>query len=176
VKRHNGHYPAPLVPIPGWMSGKELEWLYTKAREHQVIVEVGSAYGRSSHAILCGNYESFGKEGVVYCVDPWPKKIKGIDEFVTGTKDMRRRSEFWKNCGGFPNLNVIELPSMQASWALAQAGVTMVFLDGGINQLDKDYNYWRMIRPKLLCGHDYGEWKTNHFLHRVEDTLLWEVG
>ena len=38
MKRHNGEYPMPIVPIPGWMSATELEWLYQRARGHQTIV------------------------------------------------------------------------------------------------------------------------------------------
>ncbi len=161
VKRHHGEYPAPVVPIPGWMSGLELEWLYQQAKLHQVIVEVGSAYGRSSHALLTGNYESFGDQGKVYCVDCWPMHKKATkDEFDYSRKDTHRRSVFFQMCGYFPNLNIWEMESKKAAeaWKYNPWTGNMIFLDGGTQQIEKDLLAWaEYAEGGVLCGHDYSD-------------------
>jgi hypothetical protein len=155
MKRHNGEYPAPLVAIPGWMDGRDLEWLYQQAKKHKTIVEIGSAYGRSSHALLTGNYEAFGKDGAVYCVDPWYEKNKGIGEFPYRGKDMVRRTQFFFVCGLFPNLRVLEVRSDQARECLRGESVGMVFLDGSIPNMIYDVELWLTKPLDLLCGHDF---------------------
>jgi hypothetical protein len=159
MKTHNGSYPCPVVPIPGWMSGPELEWLYQRARMHRVIVEVGCAYGKSSHAILTGNFEAFGSDGRVYCVDCWPEPIRDTDEFDHERKAIVRRRVFLNWCGEFPNLNMWEMPSVWAA-GLVHSRQTidpgMVFIDGGTVNMVKDLALWGDCkRVALLCGHDY---------------------
>jgi predicted O-methyltransferase YrrM len=160
MKKHRGEYPMPVVPIPGWMSGLELEWLYQQAKLHKTIVEIGSAYGRSSHALLTGNYESFQNEGRVYCVDYWPLHKKGTrTEFDTTRKDTIRRSTFFQTVGNFPNLNVLEMPSGLAQAAIysGNVGADMVFLDGGTDNIVADIHLWSFLAKSLFCGHDYSE-------------------
>lgn len=157
IKRWYGEYPAPMVPIKGWMLGTELEWLYKRAKEHKTIIEIGCAYGKSSHAILTGNYEAFGNEGRVYCIDPWPKHIKDTkDQFDYGVKDTDRRSMFLQRCGHFPNLNIIEL---QEIYSLAMfkfmRGISMVFLDCGTANMALSIRDWEHVPMMLLCGHDH---------------------
>lgn len=158
MKKHRGEYPMPAIQIPGWMSSPELEWLYQKAKEHRIIIEVGCAYGRSSHAILTGNWEGFGHEGKVYCVDPWPKPVKGSkDQFDFSYKDTSRRSVFFQRCGHFPNLNVIELSEARAHYLLIHLLPDMVFLDGGTANIAEEIRLWKHSARSLLCGHDYSE-------------------
>ncbi len=158
MKKHNGEYPMPLPEIPGWMNGPELEWLYQRAKEHQVIVEVGSAYGRSSHALLRGNYETFRETGKVYCVDPWPLKDRETKVFDHNRKDLNRRTWFFNTCAMFPNLNVLEVEASKACLLFPLHGsVDMVFLDGGTDQMAEDILDWRYIPRRLFCGHDYSD-------------------
>ena len=158
MKKHRGEYPMPMPEIPGWMSGAELEWLYQRAKEYRTIVEVGSAFGRSSHALLTGNYETFGKDGRVYCVDPWPLKDEVTKQFDHNRKDLNRRTWFILTCSCFPNLNILEVDSHRASMLFPLNGsVDMVFLDGGTDQIANDLLDWRDIPSKLLCGHDYSD-------------------
>lgn len=158
IKNYNGSYRCPYVPIPGWMTATELEWLYQRAREHRTIVEIGSAFGRSSHALLCGNYNSFPGEGRVYCVDPWPSHVKGTkDVFDYGGKDLDRRMQFMQNVGSFPNLNILEIKSRFAASLVPWIRPDMVFIDGGTAQVKLDISVWKNTSCRLLCGHDYSE-------------------
>lgn len=183
MKKHRGEYPMPIIQIPGWMSGPELEWLYQRAKSHRTIVEVGCAYGRSSHALLTGNWEGFGHEGRVYCVDPWPKPVKGSkDQFDFGFKDTSRRSVFFQRCGYFPNLNVWEMRSVEAQIAMLGSSADMVFLDGGTAQMEADIDIWDW-KTDFLCGHDYSDeyLALRDFIERiggvrfVPDTSIWYV-
>ncbi len=186
MKKHRGKYPMPTISIPGWMSGMELEWLYLKALESKTIVEVGCAYGRSSHALLTGNFETFGNEGKVYCVDPWPMPESGTkDQFDYQQKCTERRSTFFQRCGHFPNLNVIELPSSIAMKVLSSYPIQpdMVFLDGGTANMAEDIESWLPVSG-FICGHDhsdeYPELKNQieriFGIRFVENTSLWYVG
>lgn len=160
MKNHIGEYPCPVIQIQGWMSGPELEWLYQKAKLHQNIVEIGSAFGRSSHALLTGNYVGFQGEGRVYCVDCWPVHVKGTkEEFDYSKKDTTRRSAFFHNVGNFPNLQVWEMSSYQVYWFMysMNTSIDMVFLDGGTDQMRDNIWHWSPIPTGLLCGHDYSE-------------------
>lgn len=184
MKKHRGEYPMPAIQIPGWMSSPELEWLYQRAKENRIIVEVGCAYGRSSHALLTGNWEGFGHEGRVYCVDPWPKPVKGSkDQFDFSFKDTSRRSVFFQRCGYFPNLSVIELISSRAWHAIRESDIGMVFLDGGTAQMRHDIIEWWHKPNKILCGHDHSDeyLELKAFIERMEDvkfvtdTSIWYV-
>lgn len=139
MKKNTGGYPCPMVMIPGWMTFPELEWLYQTAKRFKTIVEIGSAYGRSSHALLTGNYEEFQSEGKVYCVDTW-------GEFA-------RKTVFLNRVGHFPNLKIIELPSLKASCVLV---ADMIFIDGDTRNIKEDLSCWGRA-AKFVCGHDYSE-------------------
>jgi len=187
LKAHNdGKYPMPAVQIPGWTTANELEWLYLRATENRIIVEVGCAYGRSSHALLTGNFQAFGNEGKVYCVDPWPMPCKdnGRDEFDPSRKCTERRTTFFLRCGHFPNLNVWEMTSYRAHFIMMLFDIKpdMVFLDPGtINMMDSLVT-WRHY-ARFLCGHDYSEKYPELKSHLefdgrirfVEGTSIWYV-
>jgi predicted O-methyltransferase YrrM len=166
------------------MSGPELEWLYQRAGEHKVIIEIGSAFGRSSHALLSGNFNSFRDDGKVYCVDPWPHFVKGTkDEFDYNKKDLDRRRQFFQRVGYFPNLNLIELPSAVVSVLGPVLAPGMVFIDGGTKQIDSDLLAWSTTSSvKILCGHDYSDEypevieAVDRIIGKVEivpDTTIW---
>ncbi len=56
-------YEYKDLGIQGWMSLKELNWLYQQAKKCDSILEIGSWKGRSTHALLSGC------KGIVTCVD-----------------------------------------------------------------------------------------------------------
>ncbi len=195
MKKHRGEYPCPIVPILGWMSGSELEWLYQQAKLHQYIVEIGSAYGRSSHALLTGNYEAFQSDGKVsgkvYCVDCWPVHVKGTKtEFDYTKKDVTRRLDFFRNVGHFPNLDIWEMTSGSAATFLRtlkgwESLLGMVFLDGGTAHMEHDIYLWASMSAPLLCGHDYSPEEYPNVVEVVDrllpdrkivsDTTIWYV-
>lgn len=141
-------------PIAGRTSQRDLEWLYNVGHRFHTVVEVGG--GRSTFALLAGNFACWGYDGKVYCVDCWPSKVKGShDEFNYEVKDVRRRAEFFQINGNFPNLNVIEATSLMAS--VMFDGVAAVFLDGGTINMAKDVEAWFPKAKHLLAGHDHSD-------------------
>ena len=65
--------------IKGWMSKEELQWLHNQSLKMNSIVEIGSWYGRSTHALVSGC------NGNVYAIDTWSPedmeaKYKGGEE------------------------------------------------------------------------------------------------
>jgi hypothetical protein len=141
-------------PISGRTSQADLEWLYELGQRFHTVVEVGG--GRSTFALLAGNFARWGHDGRVYCVDCWPSKVKGThDEFNYEVKDVLRRGEFMRVNGNVPNLNVIEVTSEMASRFFDQVGA--VFLDGGTINMLKDAVIWRDKAKKTLAGHDYSK-------------------
>lgn len=155
MKRHKGPYPAPFPPLQGRMSGDDLTWLFDQASRNRVIVEIGSYMGKSSHSILAGNLLTFGSDGVVYCVEPWPTKPGNAGRvWDYSTKNVDARRIFWDSVWRFPNLNLLEIPSEKAALCVPEK-VDMVFIDGGTINMDRDIETWKGRANHLLCGHDF---------------------
>jgi predicted O-methyltransferase YrrM len=132
--------------LNGWMCPKSLQWLYTQAKKHHIIVEIGSWAGRSTHA-LCS-----GCPGMVYAVDSWVTPIFGLDP-------QEAYMEFLGNMRPFLNLQILKMDSLKAASAFPSASIDMVFIDGCHEYLavKADILTWKpKIRPDgLLAGHDY---------------------
>lgn len=145
--------------IPGWMSMEELKWLFLQSTHYRTIVEIGSAYGRSSNAILSGNNYTFGGSGTVYCVDPWYGKDEDKSFSDSCERALDRRKVFWENNSKFPNLRILELPSLMAYGALKDEPIDMVFLDGGTDNIEEHIRTWLGYNfpRKLICGHDFSD-------------------
>jgi hypothetical protein len=136
--------------INGWMGEDELVWLYEKAKEMSSIVEIGSWFGRSTHALLSGC------KGTVYAIDTFlgsPSEIDGAHAFAK-TGDVL--VEFLKNVGHFKNLDAIQEDSCIASKMFADNSIDMVFVDGdhAYEAVKKDLECWYPKCRKLFCGHD----------------------
>lgn len=144
-------YPDP--EIHGWMHNDAIQWLYRQAQEYRYIVEVGSAFGRSSHALLSGNWAGWGGQGRVYCVDCWPKKREEDNHYMESTKDVLRRKRFVESLWNFSNLSIVELSSDMAYKALPD--VDMVFIDGSTELIPRDLYTWFKTGARMFCGHDY---------------------
>ncbi len=139
--------------IEGWMTFPDLQWLHEIAGKYETFVEVGSWAGRSSHAVLSGN------KGKVWCVDTW----KGSKETYDLTNPMAKERDmlevFKKNVGHFPNLNIIQKPSIEAAKDFEDQSVDVVFIDAGhtYEEVLEDIDAWLpKVKPGgILCGHDY---------------------
>lgn len=135
------------------MSERELLWLATQAKIHNLIVEFGSLHGRSSRA-MADNMT----EGRLWCVDPWagdyydeeggnvpistyvmPYFIKNLKDHIDSGRVTAVRKFSYQ----------FSLPSM----------VNMVFIDGDhryetvVKDIKKAYEL--LYRGGLICGHDY---------------------
>jgi len=151
------HEPA-AKPYPefndltGMMTIEELQWLYQIAGEMTSIVEVGSWQGRSAHALLSGC------RGTVYVVDQWDPEYVGVHGLSRQAMVDSRRA-FFSNLGGFNNLQVLEMASVNAAKAFQDKSVDMVFIDAdhAYGSLIADIQAWLPKTIKIICGHDYSE-------------------
>lgn len=138
--------------IDGFMVLRELQFLYSRARGMNSIVEIGSFKGRSAHALCSGC-----TDGIVYCVDPWKGKLDTNEDF-----DIPSMEEFIKNTAQFGNRVAVKSRSLDAAEKLPDAD--MVFIDGShtYEAVKEDIAAWLPKARKLICGHDYNpyEWKS----------------
>lgn len=148
-------YLMPSPEIQGWMNRDELDWLYDRACEMKEIVEVGAWKGRSTHALLSGALISGGR---VFSVDHFrgnPSELADVHAEAAAGGDAIY-DQFLANVGGFPNLAVIRMDSLEAASMFPDHSVDMVFIDGehqGASVL-ADLAAWAPKVTKLLCGHD----------------------
>jgi len=121
--------------------------LYELAKSMTSIVEVGSWKGKTAHTFLSGC------KGRVWCVD----HFQGSAEKGDATHGKSGKEEFMKNCGAFPNLTLMEMPSNQASKEFEDESVDMVFIDAGhmYDEILDDLRCWYPKTKVLICGHDY---------------------
>ena len=143
-------YPEP--PIPGWMSFRELQFLYNNAKKFNTIIEVGSWKGRSTHALLSGC------KGKVVAVDHWLGSKDEPDAHAQA-KDGSVFKEFKENIKQFTNLKICECDSLNAAPQFQDNSADMVFIDAGhtYEEVKADIKAWRGKARFLLCGHDYDE-------------------
>lgn len=167
------------------MHPPELEYLYQLGKKHKRIVEIGSWFGRSTHALLSG---AATHGGTVVAVDHFKgtaSEFKGEHRFAAEGGDVY--SEFMKNCGQFPNLRVLKMGSVEASQKFDDESIDCVFLDA-----EHEYEsvlsdltaWWPKVRVfGSLCGHDI-HWQgvqcglINYFKifpHHVSDGTIWSI-
>jgi predicted O-methyltransferase YrrM len=166
------------VRIPGWLSTKEAEWLAEQAARHHVIVEMGSAYGRSTRAIA----DNMPTGAVLYAVDNWKT---GIPEMT----DEDRNTFYEEFCHYLEDHitagRVIPIRCDHGVFDPSTVPIAdMVFIDGDHREaaVRRDIAMWmpRLTPGGLLCGHDL-DWKwvetaLNNVLanyRQVSDTAIW---
>lgn len=137
--------------LQGWMTVpdfKAIESLAATVPENGVVVEIGSAWGRSSWAWA----KSVKPTVTVYCIDPWTKNdiySATIDEFLESVKDC-------------PNIIPIQGLSPDMKWD-KKIKPDLVFIDGNHASpyVDNDISFWsKQLKPTgILSGHDFElEW------------------
>jgi len=145
---------ARAAQINGWMSDLELQWLADQAKEHHLIVELGSYKGRSTRAL--GDCT----EGVVVAVDHWKgeshlgisqqERDKLFSEFNTNLNDLIERKKVIPINVDHANINDIPM--------LAEINPDFVFVDGDHTQAKRDIEIWlkKLIPGGTISGHDSG--------------------
>jgi hypothetical protein len=151
----NAVYQMPQPEITGWMLPEELQWLYEQALVHRDIVEVGSWFGRSTHALCCGC------RGTVWAVDHFlgsPSELCGAHTFAAIGGDVY--AEFQKNCGHFQSLKPLLAESITAARTFMHNSCDMIFLDAEHTHESvlADLAAWlpKLRVGGLFCGHDFG--------------------
>ena len=150
-------------PIQGWMSEREMEWLYEQAKKMVNVVEIGSWKGRSTYALLSGC------KGSVYAVDHWKGSPDEIDQAHTEAKTTDIYAIFLNNVGHFKNLKVMKMSSEEAAKHFPPKSVDMVFIDGchAYEYVRKDIDLWLPRTRRLICGHDCGQAGVPQATHEV---------
>ena len=151
--------------IPGWMTESELIWLTDKARQCNLIVEIGTWLGRSTYAmaeVISGKIitiDSFRMEGVPLRWDTAREAHKGMKEDPDWIyhRCLENLAEFVTN----GKVEVIKGNSREVIKDLdsIKGQVDMVFIDGShdyVSVKEDIYKYRPLLkRGGLLCGHDF---------------------
>ena len=179
AKTYKGNYQTFLLSLPqaeeaapiqkalhieGWMSYPELKWLYERSRDMGSVVEIGSFKGRSTAAILAGC------QGKVTAVDTWKGDNDGNGTLKVLYELGDIKKEFMKNVGDSPNLEAMEMESLEAAKKVDDAD--FVFIDGEhtYESVKADILAWLPKTRKLIAGHDYQiGWP--EVMRAVNDTL-----
>jgi predicted O-methyltransferase YrrM len=153
-----GAYAHPVPEIEGWMTNRELDWLYEQGKTYRTIAEIGCWFGRSTHALLSGNFEKWGPLGRIVAVDHFLGSPAERETNHAFAKTGNVQDEFIKNCGGFDNLHLLPMDSQAAA---AETWVDLVFLDGDhtAEGVLSDLRAWYpKVRPGgMIAGHDINE-------------------
>ncbi|MGC2857241.1 class I SAM-dependent methyltransferase [Novispirillum sp. DQ9] len=135
--------------IKGWLPLAEAGYLYqlASATENGVIVEIGSAFGRSTTALSLGSRA--GKGAAVFAVDPH-ETFTGV---LGGQFGPENRRAFYQNMlahGGWENVRLINLPSavVGQGW---QRPIALLWIDGdhAYEAVALDLKTWE---PHLVPG------------------------
>jgi predicted O-methyltransferase YrrM len=139
--------PYINLGIEGFMTEVCLQWLFKMAGIMSPILEVGSHYGRSTHALLSGC------RGQVIAVDPWQ------DTTREGKPRQQVFRQFIQNVGHFPNFGIMRMPSTKAARFFQDKSLDMVFIDGNhaYDHVKADIEAWLPKARKLICGHDFSK-------------------
>jgi predicted O-methyltransferase YrrM len=169
------------MKIDGWMSRKELEWLYGQAVSKDTIIEVGSWKGRSSKVLSACNKR-------LICIDTWTcphPQYKG--------EGKEAKEEFSKNLRDEIADGKVEVLEGKSANALKHLrmfrGVSpdMIFIDGDhtYEGAKADIEQALKILPKgsLLCGHDYARTDPGVVQavdelvpdRQIHDTIWWKI-
>ena len=137
------------LDIDGWMFADELVWLSEQAAKAASVAEIGCWKGRSTFALLSAC------AGPVYAVDHFRGTLGEPDHAEALDGAVRR--EFLENCGGFPNLRMIERDSLAAAEMFRGQELDFVFIDASHHYQDvlADIRAWLPKTRRLIAGHDY---------------------
>ena len=146
----------------GYMADSELEWLATQAKQHKIIIEIGSWHGKSSRALG----DNLMEDGHLICVDHWKGSAA---EQTTGHQTARELDgdaaylEFlgnmWDLVGG-KQVSTLRLSSKNAARYLLEHDykADMIFIDAGHTkeEVKADIEAWLPLLAKdgMICGHD----------------------
>jgi len=129
--------------IKGWMSEEELDFLETKAKEMDSIVELGSYLGRSTVAL------ANGCDGMVWAIDSW-EGSKGLVMDGTEYKQFRENTKCYVNIG-----TIVGDSLEQGSKWKGKADMVFIDADHTYEAVKADIKMWKPKAKKLICGHDY---------------------
>jgi len=152
------YFSYPENYIEGWMTIKELSFLYDSAKTKKNILEVGSWMGRSTNALLKGAGEN---QGYVTSVDTWGGSVDTRDMTNWMAKEKDVFEIFKKNTEKYSNLSVFKGKSVESANYFQNATFDMIFIDAGHTkqEVQDDIYAWlpKVKENGIICGHDYIE-------------------
>jgi predicted O-methyltransferase YrrM len=139
----------PGNSIEGALTNDELQFLYLSAGLMNSIVEIGSYFGKSAHALLSGC------KGTVYCIDHFLGSACDETSLVAKNRDIREG--FLNNVGHFGNLVLMTMDSIEAVKHFSDKSIDMIWIDGSHDypSVKADLEVWTPKCIKLICGHDF---------------------
>ena len=156
----NFHYANT---IPGWMTTRELNWLFNEAKKYQSIAEIGSWKGKSTHALCSG----IDPKGSVWAIDHFEGSSEERESYHAEAVDSDSVfEEFLSNMDRFNNITVIRRDSLDAAKRMYQGdrSFDMVFIDADhtYEGVRNDLKAWDHLATKVISGHDYTNFPEVH--------------
>jgi MMP 1-O-methyltransferase len=156
------HYYTKWSRINGWLSAKQGRWLFETALSTQLkgdIVEIGSAFGRSTVCLGLGTQLSKG--GIVYSIDPHYGG-KGFRENLTNPQEFNSFKEFEQNVERFGLTQIIKpivATSEDAFKTWSPSPIRILFVDGWhtYDAVKFDATEWgkHVVPNGYIAFHDY---------------------
>ena len=149
------------------LSSGDIGALYTLMNdlpEKCKIVEIGSNRGYST-LIMSKGLETFGKKGIIYCIDPWggtqtagEGHIWITEGALSGDGVYDIFEENMKEYNVFDKIKPMKMLSEEAVSHFEDKSLDMVFIDGD-HSYQSTYNDISIWYPKvkdggIMCGHD----------------------
>lgn len=140
--------------IPGWMSLHEMQWLALKASKCDRVLEIGSAYGRSTRAMA----DNMGATAILFAADRWGKGIEekfwgsgeapvAEDEFFKNLKDHIESGKVFPIKGDHADLKEFPLSTFD-----------LIYVDGDhtyeSSKRDIELSLEKINPGGTICGHD----------------------
>lgn len=157
--------------IDGWMSQRELQFLYELGKQYKEVVEIGSWKGRSTHALAAGGnwvvaVDTFkGSSDVNDLTNQIAQQEDIKAQFIENTKEYADRIEIL--CEESTNAAKRQMGRREMR-AWGQEGIfgvmpyDVIFIDAGhtYEEVKADIEAWMPLAGKIICGDDYlpGVW------------------
>lgn len=136
---------ATAASVDGFMTLRELEWLYDHANGN--CVEIGSHKGRSALVLALKMQDC---EGHLSCVDCWGSE-EIYQEFRANLREHLENTDV---------VSPIRIRSVEAASQFPDNSLDFVFIDSSHEYQDtvEEIILWfpKLRSNGLLCGHDYG--------------------
>lgn len=140
------------LAIKGFMSEPELQWLAQRARESEVIVEIGCFYGRSTRALADNT------KGKVYCIDPWPGAVWNIYGNIAISSGEFVFKKFQENLKDHIESSKVIVHRGIITDFPVKISPDFIFIDGDhLFEGFKTDLEWaiKIVKKGIISGHDY---------------------
>ena len=166
-----------LIHIRGWLSPSEASILYYYAKEvskKNLIIELGSFYGRSTVSLCLGSVE--GNNSKIIAIDPHI----GIDSYASSDS----YGELVHNLERFGlenNVSILREESLKAASIHSRKNIGLIFIDAlhDYENVKADFNSWekQVVDEGYILFHDAMLSGVNKFLIEIlnDDNLQYQA-